>query len=746
MCCLAGCTFQEIAAWLSNKGVKFPRKEQAPGSDGKVWKSITVEQFGEFRFKWEADKADPVMEKLYVYRRKDGTPYAFKMRFTPKNFRRFAFRPDGKIQASWAGIQMDPYNWDVACKAAAEGRPVVHVEGEKDSDSVTENLKYASFSIGGVSDHWNETWNEDLKGTKGIIFVADNDLVKGNYKEPGLKKASELCDIVSKVFPVKLMMFKDHKDSSDFISAGGTRKDFEKKVKDTALWESAGIQNTVPPDTSNLCISAEEVNHSGNIPSEPELAKKRSQKDILISCTDGIELWHDAKQKAYATIREGGKSEHLALDSRVFSDWLCLQYYRAVGGSPGREAVKECIGTLSGKAKFEGREDTAEVRIAHRPGKVYLDLVNKQREVVSITSTGWEILRDSDCPVKFIRPRTLRELPRPLADGDINAIFSIINVESEHQKTLLCAWLVSVFKPPSGVFPILVLTGEQGTGKTFAAKTIKQLIDPVEAPLRATPKEERDLAIAATSNYILAYDNLSGMPAWLSDVYCRVASGAGFSTRELFTDGEETTFETHSPILINGIDEPTSRDDFNDRVISIKLARILDTQRQTERMLQKRFEEIAPRVLGAILSAVSQALKEVDSVKIESQVRMADFLEWATAAEPALGIKSGGIAKSYDHNRTELVMDLIETSALAQAVIKLVEMNYHNGGICDTATKIFRQLVKPDDLDTSDFPKNPKQFGSKLSRLSPALRKVGIAVEKDRNMNSRLITLRDERK
>jgi hypothetical protein len=40
--------------------------------------------------------------------------------------------------------------------------------------------------------------------------------------------------------------------------------------------------------------------------------------------------------------------------------------------------------------------------------------------------------------------------------------------------------------------------------------------------VRALPREERELMIAANNSYALAFDNLSGLPAWLSDALCRL--------------------------------------------------------------------------------------------------------------------------------------------------------------------------------------------------------------------------------
>jgi hypothetical protein len=51
------------------------------------------------------------------------------------------------------------------------------------------------------------------------------------------------------------------------------------------------------------------------------------------------------------------------------------------------------------------------------------------------------------------------------------------------------------------------------------------------APVRALPRNEQELFIAASNGHVLAFDNLSGLPPWLSDALCRLTSGGAFSTR-----------------------------------------------------------------------------------------------------------------------------------------------------------------------------------------------------------------------
>ena len=67
-----------------------------------------------------------------------------------------------------------------------------------------------------------------------------------------------------------------------------------------------------------------------------------------------------------------------------------------------------------------------------------------------------------------------------------------------------------------GPHPILVITGEQVVAKTTMLRVCRRLIDPNASPVRAQPKELRDLMIAARKSWLMAYDNITTLPTWLS--------------------------------------------------------------------------------------------------------------------------------------------------------------------------------------------------------------------------------------
>jgi hypothetical protein len=99
---------------------------------------------------------------------------------------------------------------------------------------------------------------------------------------------------------------------------------------------------------------------------------------------------------------------------------------------------------------------------------------------------------------------------------------------------LILAWLLAGLRF-GGPYPLLALSGEQGSSKTVLSKLLKPLLDPNTAPVRALAREERELMIAANNGYLLAFDNLSGLPPGSptrsAGLLAAAASPCGSSTR-----------------------------------------------------------------------------------------------------------------------------------------------------------------------------------------------------------------------
>ncbi len=273
---------------------------------------------------------------------------------------------------------------------------------------------------------------------------------------------------------------------------------------------------------------------------------------------------------------------------------------------------------------------------------------------------------------------------------------------------------------------------------------LRSLIDPASPMTRSSPRDERDLIIAATNNHVLAFDNLSSIKPSLADALCRLATGGGFGTRQLHTNTEEVLFDVTRPCLLNGIPDLASRPDLADRAIIVNLPVISEEERRFENTFWSEFDAAAPRILSALLGAVSAALGGVHAVRLESRPRMADFARWVTAAEPALGWPDGAFMASYAANRQAVGDAAIDGNAVAAAILHLVEDGTPWRG---TATDLICELRARFPVLTEDrqaFPRQASQFAIELRRVEPLLRHKGVAVTYTREgrFRTRVITLK----
>jgi hypothetical protein len=127
------------------------------------------------------------------------------------------------------------------------------------------------------------------------------------------------------------------------------------------------------------------------------------------------------------------------------------------------------------------------LRVAEHAGRLYLDLADAHWRAVAIDRDGWKVV---GCPpVRFRRSLGMLPLPLPERGGSIQALRQFLNLSSENDFVLVIAWLLAALRP-AGPYPVLAISGEQGSAKTVLSKLVRALVDPNMAPVRALPREE----------------------------------------------------------------------------------------------------------------------------------------------------------------------------------------------------------------------------------------------------------------
>lgn len=466
---------------------------------------------------------------------------------------------------------------------------------------------------------------------------------------------------------------------------------------------------------------------------------RRSQADVLVEIAlESATVFHDPDHVGYADVEIEEHREAWAIRATGFRRWLIRSFLNVENKAPNADALQCALNTLEAIASRDGEERIVSVRVAEHDGRLYLDLADERWRAIEITTHGWSVTEEP--PVRFIRTRGTRSLPEPVRGSSIDELRQFVNVKHDEDFILVVAWLLGTLRG-RGPYPALVLNGEQGSAKSTLARLLRSVVDPREPELRALPREERDLFIAVKSSHVIAFDNISRIPDWLSDAFCRVASGSGFATRTLYSNDEETFFSGARPLLLNGIEELIARPDLADRSVMLTLDPIPHEARRMESELQANFNQMRPRILGALLDAASCGLRELPGAQLDRLPRMADFAVWAVACEPALPWSQGSFLVAYDGNRRGAIEGVLESDPAATIVLALMAGREEWRGVAKDLLRELGSLAGEDQTRKRDWPTSPKALANRMRRAAPFLRELGIEVSFSRTGRAREITI-----
>lgn len=470
---------------------------------------------------------------------------------------------------------------------------------------------------------------------------------------------------------------------------------------------------------------------------------KFAQRDRVLEAVlgAGVSFWQDTDGVAYATVPAGNGrgQQRYRVKSGRFKLVVRALYARAnprsvgglglvIPGSISDTAMNEAVPALEALA-LDGPVLEPDVRACRWQGAVWLDLGCPAWRLVRVDAHGWRVVDGADVPL--IRPNGLRALPEPeRADrtATLATLRGLLNVAPDRPQDfmLLVAWLVAALHP-AGPYPVLALDGEQGAAKSTTCRMLRRLVDPNKADLRAPPRNEDDLIVAATSSRVVALDNMSFVEADTADALCRLATGSGMSKRLLYSDGDEHLVAVCRPVLLNGIPSLLARGDLADRSLAITLPAIPDDKRRGEAEVWEGFEAAAPAILGLLLDALARALADGPGLSLPRLPRMADFARLACAAAPAFGWTADDMLAAIEGNRADAVEAVIEADPVAVAVRTF--MGTQNGtpweGTATALLEVVTNLATLEQQRERTFPKDAARLSTRLRRIAPAMRRTG---------------------
>jgi hypothetical protein len=231
--------------------------------------------------------------------------------------------------------------------------------------------------------------------------------------------------------------------------------------------------------------------------------------------------------------------------------------------------------------------------------------------------------------------------------------------------------------------------------------------------------------------FIPFFDNISTISDYMGDELSKAVTGAGNAVRKLYHDDQDVIREYRRAILLNGLTIPTDKADLLDRILPVALRRVPKEERETERRMRLLFEDRHPKLLGAVLDALSGALAHHEEVR--GLPRLADWAEYAIALYKHLDwggykgfMEDWAVIEEGQHETT------LDSSVLAQTVRVLMTQHDEAKGTPTEVFKLLKDAANSDGIDVdrkdNDFPGSASWLWKKLVPVIPTLEAYQISV------------------
>jgi hypothetical protein len=456
----------------------------------------------------------------------------------------------------------------------------------------------------------------------------------------------------------------------------------------------------------------------------------------------------DHRRNGY--VRKGDRGPWIRIDSPKAPALIAGAICETRGVVPRQTDVLEVIAQLKMSVLLAPQTHAVWLRIAALPGggvEIYVgDLADTR---IRVKPRLVEVIQGASSETHFYESPTMAPFVLPAETGDLRLLERYLNLDPT-DRGLLIAWITYVIAHPKqhGVaFPILMLGGEHGAGKTFLCHILQALVDPSVLGVQAFPRSERDFAITTQLSSVVFYDNIRAFSRDASDMLCRATSGGMFTIRKLFSDGDVVTLSVHGAFVLNSIHAPIEQPDLAQRTMQLNLLTIDEKNRRSERVMKDEFARDLPAIFRGLLDLVADVLVHLPDVEVVRPERMVDFVHWMGAMERSMGALCEPYQMAYTEALRRGMRGSLEEQPLAAAVMELVdrldrmEWSGKPADLYDALAKVAGRRA----VNSRHWPVNASAMSKQLKTLVPALRRQGIEVHFGRGRARRITITRTER-
>lgn len=447
---------------------------------------------------------------------------------------------------------------------------------------------------------------------------------------------------------------------------------------------------------------------------------------------------------AFAVVQVGGNDLALRIGSKQANN-----LFRAAALERGvnltDKDLKEINETVIAQVELAGLVERVSCRVAPTDDGIEIDLGDDKNTHISVKAGKVDVVTQGSRTL-FHRTQVMAPFVMPAEKGDVWQIQKYLNLHATDQ-VLLMAWLSYTLAHPklsTSKYPILVINGDQGSGKTSLCNNIiYALTDPNVIGVQVFPSSAKDLAIASQNAHVLCYDNLRSFKPSMADMLCIAATGGAISNRALYTNADQHVLCLHVALVLNGIHSFINQPDLAQRCVPIRTLTLPEAKRKSETAMLKALKADMPLIFRGLLDLIAQVFLHLPEVEVTNPERMVDFVHWLAAMEKVYGAPTGAFQQAYSDALRQAQLDSLMENILAATVVEFCEglkgKDWHG-----TPAELLHELnskVSTGSTYSRDWPQNPIALSKRLSGLKASLLSQGIDIQFGRG-KERTITIR----
>lgn len=457
--------------------------------------------------------------------------------------------------------------------------------------------------------------------------------------------------------------------------------------------------------------------------------------DLFIGTNTGIEYitWMDRNEQVRTD----------AVKSQNFKYAIFMECVAIKDKFHENKLINKIVDYFLAHALASKNKKTIYSRIAKVGDEIVYNLNNEARQYVVVSAERPCLENEIEVSQKdcaFISNSLMGEqmIPKIKKEHNLYDLLSpFLNMDEDSKKLLtvcLVAWFIQDI--PKAV---ILLQGEQGSGKTFLTSLIQKIVDPVTHETLNSLDTKEDLGVALATHYVMAVDNITDLPKGVSDLLCQASTGGSMLKRTKYSNFDASVVSFKNCVLLNGITIENARLDLRDRIVGFELP-TLSKKYVSAKTLEKEFDEKLPYILGQIFYVLSQAMKIYDELEYVESPRLVDFFTWGRAIATVVFGTDQEFIEIFLRNKGFVFEELVQSDPLGNAM--KIYLNSLTSFPCKVnSTELYKKLmdiarINHINMNSERWVTGSQELSNKLKTLVPAFRGMGYSIVIDSNNKS----------